>query len=244
MKEKSRERRRILKKSLCLFLFALVMVFPVSARAEEFFTEDETFDYSANEKYNTYENTIFVTQEEITDEIAVPTLRDEIRLTEESDEIQFFHHDDEALSQQQVNDFLPESWVAYMENAPIASEARQVLVENAYNLLNTPYVWGGNLPHRGMDCSGLSSYCYRQIGVGLPRTARSQEYTGISIPLSEAQPGDLLFFGRSGYASHVGMYVGNGQMIHASQGRGRIVLVDLNHYNLTSLRSTRRMIAD
>ncbi|MBK3577447.1 C40 family peptidase [Streptomyces sp. MBT65] len=78
--------------------------------------------------------------------------------------------------------------------------------------LGKPYIWGANGPG-GFDCSGLMQWSYAQAGVHLPRTSQQQRYAGRQIPLSQAQPGDLVVY-RSD-ASHVGMYVGNGQVIHA-----------------------------
>ncbi|PWI18877.1 hypothetical protein DI272_35600 [Streptomyces sp. Act143] len=75
-----------------------------------------------------------------------------------------------------------------------------------------PYVWGATGPS-GFDCSGLMVWSYRHAGVSLPRTSQGQRYAGRQVPLSQAQPGDLVTY--RGDASHVGMYVGNGQVIHA-----------------------------
>jgi cell wall-associated NlpC family hydrolase len=78
--------------------------------------------------------------------------------------------------------------------------------------LGKPYVWGANGPS-GFDCSGLTQWSYAQAGVALPRTSQAQRYAGRQVPLSEARPGDLVAY-RSD-ASHIGMYAGNGQVIHA-----------------------------
>ncbi|MGW0707805.1 NlpC/P60 family protein [Streptomyces sp. NPDC002643] len=78
--------------------------------------------------------------------------------------------------------------------------------------LGKPYIWGATGPN-GFDCSGLMVWSYAQAGVALPRTSQAQRYAGAQVPLSQAQPGDLVTY-RSD-ASHVGMYVGNGQVIHA-----------------------------
>ncbi|QGV81037.1 NlpC/P60 family protein [Streptomyces ficellus] len=75
-----------------------------------------------------------------------------------------------------------------------------------------PYVWGANGPS-GFDCSGLMQWSYAQAGVGIPRTSQAQRNAGRHVPLSEARPGDLVTYRDD--ASHVGMYVGNGQVVHA-----------------------------
>ncbi|MFH8938279.1 C40 family peptidase [Streptomyces griseosporeus] len=82
----------------------------------------------------------------------------------------------------------------------------------ARSALGKPYVWGANGPS-GFDCSGLMQWSYAQAGVSLPRTSQAQRYAGRQVPLSQARPGDLVVY-RSD-AGHVGMYVGNGQVIHA-----------------------------
>ncbi|MFD7709091.1 NlpC/P60 family protein [Streptomyces sp. NPDC059785] len=82
----------------------------------------------------------------------------------------------------------------------------------ARSALGRPYVWGAAGPS-GFDCSGLMQWSYAQAGVGLPRTSQAQRYAGHQVPLSQARPGDLVAY-RSD-ASHIGMYAGNGQVIHA-----------------------------
>lgn len=82
----------------------------------------------------------------------------------------------------------------------------------ARGAVGRPYVWGANGPS-GFDCSGLVQWSYAQAGVGLPRTSQAQANAGHRVPLSQARPGDIVTY-RSD-ASHVGMYVGNGQVVHA-----------------------------
>lgn len=104
------------------------------------------------------------------------------------------------------------------------------LVSTAQQELGIPYVWGGASP-AGFDCSGLMQWIYGQNGIKIPRTSREQKAAGISIPLSQAQPGDLLLYtyngspGNPGPDNHVGMYVGAGEMIDAPRP-GRTVEYD------------------
>lgn len=96
------------------------------------------------------------------------------------------------------------------------------VVDIALKYLGVPYVWGGASP-QGFDCSGLCQYVYAQIGISLPRTSAAQYRAGAHIPpdrLDLLRPGDLVFFGTDGDPSrvhHVGIYVGDGDYVHAPQ---------------------------
>jgi cell wall-associated NlpC family hydrolase len=79
--------------------------------------------------------------------------------------------------------------------------------------LGLPYRYGGSSPSTGFDCSGLMMWSWAQVGVSLPRTSRAQHAATQRVPISQLQPGDLVFFGSPVY--HVGMYIGGGQMIHS-----------------------------
>lgn len=99
------------------------------------------------------------------------------------------------------------------------SVVRNVL-RAAYSVIGTPYVFGGTSPY-GFDCSGFTQYAFARAGVSLPRVADSQFYYGRQISMSQLRPGDLIFF--TTYepgASHCGIYVGNGNFIHAGTSTG------------------------
>jgi cell wall-associated NlpC family hydrolase len=91
-------------------------------------------------------------------------------------------------------------------------------VAAAESQIGVPYHWGGESPGVGFDCSGLTQWAWGRAGVSIPRTAQEQ-YSAIEhVSLSALEPGDLLFWGSSaGGISHVGMYVGGGQIVHAPE---------------------------
>ncbi len=105
--------------------------------------------------------------------------------------------------------------------------ARQRILAAAERLVGAPYVLGGESPS-GVDCSGLVQYAYQQAGIRVPRTTMQQFQAG--RPQRQVLPGDLLFFStdNSGAVSHVGIYAGSGQMIHASSGSRQVHKVKLN----------------
>lgn len=100
------------------------------------------------------------------------------------------------------------------------------LLHSAMALLGTPYRWGGTTPDNGFDCSGLVSYLFRSArGIELPRISRDMATNGELISdRSKLTAGDLVFFGRRGRVDHVGIYVGEGQFVHAPS-RGKDVMV-------------------
>ena len=90
------------------------------------------------------------------------------------------------------------------------------VVSFAESLIGVPYVYGGTTPS-GFDCSGFVQYVYSHFGINLPRTTTQQENCGTQIPVSQAQPGDLYFWGNKGSAYHVAICIGNGQYIAAPE---------------------------
>lgn len=113
----------------------------------------------------------------------------------------------------------------------------------AQQYYGVPYVWAGRSPS-GFDCSGFVSYVFGQQGVSIPRMADEQFGAGARIDMSDLQVGDLVFF--STYEpgpSHVGIYIGNGQFIHASSGAGRVIRTSLSsEYYQSRYLGARRVI--
>ena len=107
----------------------------------------------------------------------------------------------------------------------------------AMRYLGVPYVWGGSTP-RGFDCSGLVMYVFAQIGVSLPHSSYAQYGMGTPVSISELQPGDLVFFAG---ASHVGIYIGGGQFIHAPHTGDVVKISSLSGYYSSNFAGGRRI---
>lgn len=110
--------------------------------------------------------------------------------------------------------------------ASTALKSAQDLASTALDLIGIRYKWGGNTPETGLDCSGLVRYVFQQVtGVTLPRTAKDMSRLGTEVAATDLQPGDLVFFNTRRFAfSHVGIYLGDNQFVHAPR-RGREVEV-------------------
>jgi cell wall-associated NlpC family hydrolase len=106
-----------------------------------------------------------------------------------------------------------------------AQGLRDSLVGRARSSLGTKYVWGGNTPGRGIDCSGLVKYVLSALHLDVPRTADLQSRVGEAVPRDPdaLQPGDVLTFGSKKKIDHVGVYVGNGRFIHASPKGKKVI---------------------
>lgn len=129
------------------------------------------------------------------------------------------------------------------------AESRKHTTEIKYNVINsvltwegTPYQWGGRT-RSGVDCSGLVQNVFRENGIQLPRTSYEQFRTGMGIPQSRLEPGDLVFFHTNGAgASHVGIYIGHKQFISASKHCVTISSLDEPYWS-AHYRGSRRVIA-
>ena len=98
---------------------------------------------------------------------------------------------------------------------------RNLIVSQSYQKIGIPYRYGGSTP-KAFDCSGLTQYVYREAGINIPRTTESQLRESQTIPYQYLLPGDLAFYKTSSKSRHVGIYIGNNQMIHASTGSKQV----------------------
>lgn len=110
------------------------------------------------------------------------------------------------------------------------SDVRVDMVEYAKQFVGNPYVWGGTSLTKGADCSGFVLSIYKKYGVKLTHSAKAQAKEGTKISASELQPSDLVFYANgSGTINHVSMYIGNGQVIHASSPKSGIKISKYNY---------------
>ncbi len=103
---------------------------------------------------------------------------------------------------------------AQTTNVPASGNGSSI-VATAKQYLGSKYTYGGSSPSTGFDCSGFTSYVFKQHGISLNRTAAAQYSNGVAVSRANLQPGDLVMFGKSGI-NHVAIYIGGGQIIHAS----------------------------
>lgn len=109
------------------------------------------------------------------------------------------------------------------------SDVRVDLCQYAKQFLGNPYVWGGTSLTGGADCSGFVLSVFKKYGVSLPHYSGSQAKCGTQITASELQPGDLVFYAKGGTINHVAIYIGGGQVIHASSPKTGIKISAYNY---------------
>ena len=111
------------------------------------------------------------------------------------------------------------------------SDVRASVVSYALQFVGNRYVWGGTSLENGIDCSGFTMRILGKYGISLPHSSRAQPSYGTKISASEAKPGDLFFYGSGRSISHVAIYIGNGQIVHASNKRDGIKVSNAYYRN-------------
>lgn len=139
-----------------------------------------------------------------------------------------------------VTGYVCGEYINFEQLAAEPTPADKLLTE-ARTHLGKPYVYGASGPY-SFDCSGFTSYVYRQLGYKLNRTAAGQYSNGVYVSKDQLKPGDLVMFGR-GYINHVGIYIGDNQFIHAENGRTGVVVTSLSaSYYASSYVGARRIL--
>lgn len=114
-----------------------------------------------------------------------------------------------------------------------ATDVANTAVANALSKLGAPYRWGAAGPS-AFDCSGLVYWAYQQAGKVLPRTSRAQSTVGVPVAKSDLRPGDLVFYYRP--VSHVGIYIGNGKIVHAPTAGAPVKITGVDSMPFTTAR--------
>lgn len=104
---------------------------------------------------------------------------------------------------------------------------REQIVDYALQFVGNPYVWGGTSLTEGADCSGFVQSVYEAFGITIPRVSKEQSAYGEPIAVEDAKPGDLIFYAKDGEIYHVVLYIGNGQVVHASSPQTGIKVSDV-----------------
>ena len=107
----------------------------------------------------------------------------------------------------------------------------QQIADFACQFIGNPYVAGGTSLTNGADCSGFVMSVFKEYGISLPRSSYAQSTVGTGVSYSEAKPGDVIYYG-----GHVGIYIGNGQIVHASTERTGIKITSATYRNIITVR--------
>lgn len=125
-----------------------------------------------------------------------------------------------------------------VEAANAAMAFRNKIVNFACQFVGNRYVWGGTSLTHGCDCSGFTQSVLKNFGISIPRVSRDQARTGTKVTSANMRPGDLIFYAnRSGTINHVGMYIGNGQVVNAASTRSGIRIYRWNYRTPVAIRN-------
>ncbi len=118
---------------------------------------------------------------------------------------------------------------AMMSNIVNSTVTRDEVVQFSMQFVGNPYIWGGSSLTSGTDCSGFTQQVYAHFGISIPRVSHEQAECGVKIPVSEAQPGDLIFYARNNVIYHVVIYAGEGKAVNAASTTSGIVYTNVDY---------------
>ena len=138
--------------------------------------------------------------------------------------------------------YVSTSYIKMVQASTVSSSSSSkvnTVVSKAHKLLGTHYRYGGTSPSTGFDCSGLTQYVYKSVGVALPRTTYQQVRKGKNISIKNLKAGDLVFFIGN---EHVGLYIGNNKFIQARKTGTVVQTTQLSGYWRSSFTAARRIL--
>lgn len=148
-------------------------------------------------------------------------------------------------STDEVAGYVEAKYIVETEPEPVAVEIDkgEEIVEFALKHVGNPYAYGGTSLTNGADCSGFSSSVYKEFGINIQRSSKSQYASnGTSVSKSELKPGDLVFYGYNGTVTHVAIYMGDNQIVHASTPKTGICISPLEQRGGTPYMGAKRVI--
>lgn len=154
-----------------------------------------------------------------------------IEETQKSPEEAFVYAESREEEEERLKKEAEEAEKKAEEEAKAAAGSGQAVVDYACQFIGNPYVWGGTSLTNGADCSGFVQSVYAHFGISLPRTTWDQENVGIAVSYSEAVAGDLIL-----YDGHVGIYMGNGQIVNAMNESDGIGICPATYTNIVTVR--------
>ena len=149
----------------------------------------------------------------------------------------------QAQAKQQFENLIKNREQSDSENAPDGNTStlngtRDEMVEFAKQYVGKlNYVYGGSSLTSGVDCSGFVQQIYAHFGIDIPRVANDQSNSGQEVSIENLQKGDLVFYGSGSYATHVAMYIGEGQVVHASTEQTGVIISNMNYRTVIKGRS-------
>jgi cell wall-associated NlpC family hydrolase len=159
-------------------------------------------------------------------QVAEPSNRSSRKYTARFREL--FSEESNELTLAELADFDPDRPVDLSQSITLKDDNADLLKKKAFGFLGIRYRFGGN-SRNGLDCSSFVQQVFREMDIRLPRTAREQFVVGDQVPMGELRKGDLLFFRTyASFPSHVGIYLGDNKMIHASSRDRRVVVSRMN----------------